>query len=64
MPRRDIDEVIHATLHYNVRYVGGGLANRVTARSLKGTDPKVIEWVWIVEENRHATPKEIAQLCR
>ena len=26
--------------------------------------PDQIEWVWIVEAKRYATPKEIADLCK
>jgi hypothetical protein len=34
------------------------------SRQFVGVDPKQIEWVWIVEAKRHATPKEIADLCK
>ena len=46
------------------KYKAGGLCNRVTARHFVGVEPKTIEWAWIVEANRYATPKEIADLCK
>jgi hypothetical protein len=65
MPRMDEDLYYPApgTLHYNVRYVGGGLHSRATAHSFKVLTPESIEWVWIIEEHRRATPEEVANLC-
>ncbi len=31
---------------------------------IEAADPKQIEWVWIVAEERYATPTEIADPCR
>ena len=67
MPRSRLDDDLYApipgTLHYNARYVGDMVINRTTARHFAGVDPKTIEWVWIIESKRYATPKEIASLC-
>jgi hypothetical protein len=40
------------------------LLNRVTARDVCGIRPQDIEWIWIVEEKRNATPEEIKELCK
>ena len=48
----------------NVRWTNGGLENRVIASRLAGTDPKLIEWVYMVEEKRNATPEEIRKFCK
>ena len=50
--------------HYNVRYIGDMVCNRKTARHFEGVKPDQIEWVWIIESKRYATPKEIADLCK
>jgi hypothetical protein len=59
-PRR----LYHDPVHFNVCLKGGGLESRIGARNIKGRDPKQIEWIWIVELNRHATDEEIKQLCK
>ncbi len=46
------------------KYKNGALCSCVVARHFVGVDPKLIEWVWIVEQKRYATPKEIADLCK
>ena len=52
------------TTHFNVKYKGGSpLLNRVLARDLQECRYSDIEWVWIVEAHRRATPDEIRQLC-
>jgi hypothetical protein len=45
-------------------YKTGALLNRVTARDICGIRPQDIEWIWIVEEKRNATPEEIRKLCK
>ena len=52
------------TVHFNVRFKSGGLLDRLTAREVYGLTPREIEWIWIVEEKRNATPEEIKELCR
>ena len=42
----------------------GALVNRVTVRSFEGLRSGDIDWVWIVEEQRRATPPEIRKLCK
>ena len=49
---------------YNVMFKAGGMRNRVKEHSLCGLHPPDIEWVWIVEEKRNATPEEIRKLCK
>jgi hypothetical protein len=41
----------------------GKLSNQVATRHFVGLDPATIEWVYIIEARRHATRKEIANLC-
>jgi hypothetical protein len=54
----------YQSMHYNLKYKNGGLLNRVTARDICGIRPQDIEWIWIVEEKRNATPEEIRELCK
>jgi hypothetical protein len=49
--------------HFNIKFIGGKLSNLVATRHLIGLDPQTIEWVYILQERRHATKKEIAALC-
>ena len=66
MPR-DLDKDLFQSfgaLHFNIQLKGGALENRVTARGFEGFRPTDIEWVWIVEEKRRATPDEIKKLCK
>ena len=49
--------------HYNIQLVGGGLLSRVTVRCFADLRPDMIEWVWMVEAKRRATPEEIQKLC-
>jgi len=50
--------------HYNVCFKAGHILNRVRQRDLCEFRHQDIEWVWIVEAKRRATPDEIRQLCR
>ena len=36
---------------------------RATQRDLCGRKHQDIDWIWIVEEKRRATPEEIKKLC-
>jgi hypothetical protein len=49
---------------YNVCFKGGALQGRRTVRGFEGLRPEQIEWVWIVDEKRRATPDEIRKLCK
>ena len=51
------------TAHYNIHFKGGSLRNRVKERALSGLRAQDIEWVWIVELRRRATPEEVEKLC-
>ena len=48
---------------YNVQFVSGNLLSRATARHFEGLKPEEIEWVWMVNAERRATPEEIKKLC-
>jgi hypothetical protein len=67
MPR-DLDQDLYytapGTLHYNIKYKSGGLVGRVTPHAFEGLRSEDIDWVWIVEEKRRATPAEIRKLCK
>jgi hypothetical protein len=56
---RDIDNRSPGTLHYNVQFKTGALANRVTKSAMCDIRPADIDWLWIVEQKRRATPEEI-----
>jgi hypothetical protein len=45
--------------HYNVCFKAGHILNRVRQRDLCEYKYQEIEWVWIVEAKRRATPDEI-----
>lgn len=59
-----VEDLYFQAVHYNLKYKTGALLNRVTARELCGIRPQDIEWIWIVEEKRNATPEEIRELCK
>jgi hypothetical protein len=67
MPNR-LDEGLYksapGTLHYNVRFISGATATRVTERVLREIKSDQIEWIWMVEARRYATREEIEWLCR
>jgi hypothetical protein len=52
------------TLHYNIRFKSGGLLTRLVASEICGLKPREIEWIYLVEKKRNATPDEIKKLCR
>jgi hypothetical protein len=45
--------------HFNVKYIGGTLSNRIATRHFIGLDPKTIEWVYVVQAKRYATRKRL-----
>jgi uncharacterized radical SAM superfamily protein len=47
--------------HFNIRFTGGQISNRVGTRHIVGLDPATIEWVYVIQARRHATKKEIAK---
>jgi hypothetical protein len=52
------------TVHYNVKFKSGGLLNRIVADEVCGLTPNEIEWIYLVEAKRQATPDEIRKLCK
>lgn len=62
MPQRAYEP--RENVHYNVHFKSGNLENRVTERAISGLRPMDIDWIWIVELRRRATPYEIRKLCR
>ena len=52
------------TVHFNVKFKSGGLLDRLVANEVCGLKPREIEWIWMVEEKRNATPEEVKDLCR
>ena len=61
---QDVNNKPPGTQDYNVRFKGGALLNRVTARETSGLRPADIEWIWIVGEKRNASLEEIRELCK
>ena len=51
-------------LLYNVIFKGGGVRKRVTGRSLRGLRASEVDWLWVIEQKRRATPEEILKLCK
>lgn len=50
-------------VHYNVHFKSGSIEKRVTERAICGLRPRDIDWIWIIENRRRATPEEIRTLC-
>lgn len=63
MVRSQNNELI-GTVHYNVKFKSGGLLNRLTAIEIYGLKPNGIEFMYLVEAKRNATPEEIRKLCK
>ena len=59
-----VEDLYYQSAHYNLKYKAGAVLNRITARDVCGTRPQDIEWIWIVEQNRKATPEEVKELCK
>lgn len=51
------------TERFNVRYKDQSLDLRVRAQFLKGIAVAEIDWIYIIDAKRHATPEEIKRLC-
>ena len=49
-------EDLYKAMHYNLKFKAGALLNRITAHDVCGIRPQDVEWIWIVEEKRNATP--------
>lgn len=52
------------TVHFNVKFKSGGLLTRLTRREVYGLTPREIEWIYLIEQKRNATPEEIRELCK
>jgi hypothetical protein len=61
---KNICDKLSGTVHYNVHFKDGSLANRVTEREICGLRPVDIAWVWNVSERRRIAPEEIQKLCK
>ena len=59
-----VEDLDYKAVHYNVKFKSGGLLNRLTAREVYGLSPREIEWIYLVEEKRNASPQEIRELCK
>jgi len=59
-----VKDLYYDAKHYNLKYKAGALLNRIIAHDVCGIKPADIEWIWIVEEKRNATPEEIRKLCK
>ena len=63
-PVHMVEDAYFRATHYNLKYKTGAVLNRITAHDISGMRPQDIEWIWIVEEKRNATPEEIRELCK
>jgi hypothetical protein len=63
-PDRDGNYIASNARHFNVCFKSGALLNRVQQRTICGLAPRDIDFIWMVEEERRATPDEIRQLCK
>lgn len=59
-----VRDLYYKPVHYNVCFKSGTMQNRVTEHALCGIQPEDIDFVWVVEEQRKATPEEIRKLCK
>jgi len=66
MPHNRDDMYYHplGTTRYDVRYKSGALEYGVTETEICGRRPADIRWLWVVAQNRYATPEEIRNLCK
>jgi hypothetical protein len=51
------------SFRFNVRFKNGTLDTRVVAAYIEGRKPAEIDWIWILEARRKATPEEVKKLC-
>ena len=59
-----VEDLYYKAVHFNVKFKSGGLLNRLTAQEIYGLKPREIEWIYLVEQKRNATPEEIRELCK
>ena len=59
-----VEDVYFNATHYNLKFKTGAVLNRITAHDICGIRPQEIEWIWIAEEKRNATPEEIRELSK
>lgn len=66
MPHNRDDMFFHPpdSVHYDAELIQGGSLNGVEASEICGLRPSGIKWLWVVEQNRYATPEEIRNLCK
>lgn len=53
---RDVYPDPPGTPHYTFMFKSGGVRKRVTERSLRGLRVAEVDWLWVVEQKRRATP--------
>ena len=61
--KRNLGHEPRGTVHYNVHFKDRSIQSRATKRELCGLRPSDIEWIWIIELRRRATPEEVQTLC-
>jgi len=59
-----VEDLYNRAVHHNVKFKSGGLLNGLTALEIFGLKPREIEWIYLVEQKRNATPEEIRKLCK
>jgi|GEM_PF-6803074 len=59
-----VEDLYYKSAHYNLKYKSGALLNRITVQDLRGIRPSDVAWLWVVKQNRFATPEEIQALCK
>jgi hypothetical protein len=59
-----VKDLQYNAVHYKVKFKSGGLLNRLTAGELVGLTPREIEFIYLVESKRYATPEKIRELCK
>lgn len=59
-----VEDLYYKAKQYNLKYKTGALLNRIPLHDVCGIRPQDIEWIWIVEEKRQATPNEIKEVCK
>ena len=67
MPHNRDDMYYHPSdaIHYVVKFmVDGSMKKWVLASEISLLQPTEIDWLWVVEQNRYATPDEIRNLCK
>jgi hypothetical protein len=49
-----VEDLYYKAAHYNLKYKGGALLNRISVQDLHGIRPSDVAWIWVVEQNRFA----------